>query len=773
LNLVYDRPWLYPKQLEAIFNPLDYEGNAARISLIEASTKTGKAQPLDAMVWTPLGPVAMGEVEVGMHVLTADGGRARVTAIYPQGMRDVYKCTFADGTVVEADDEHLWEVDDYRQRQRLWTTQQLRSQPNWRLYRTSVPRTQPVDFDEQPVPLDPYLVGVLIGDGGLKYDSVVLSSADEYILDRVAAVLPDGHELRYAEQYDWRLSAGRGAAALRERGATLMSMIRALGLHGCGSREKFIPELYKRNSMHVRREVLRGIMDTDGWVSKKYGEPCIGQSSARLAADITELVQSLGGTALPAQRVNRFGIEYRLILRNLRPEEVFALPRKLILARMKAKTGRRMFRSIEFSRRAFCQCIEIAHPRHLYLTDGFVPTHNTVGCICWLYEKALLEGVRGRNYWWVAPVFGQAEIAFNRTKQMASPATIDSIHHGDLRIRLMNGASMHYLSGEKPDNLYGEDVHAGVLDEASRMREETWYAVRSTLTATQGPLRIIGNVKGRQNWFYRMSRKAESGWKGRAYYKIIAADAVKQGVLSADEIEQARTDMPEAVFRELYLAEASDDEGNPFGAAHIRACVAPMSQLPPVAWGWDLAKGGKQLSDGTRSGDWTVGIGLDRHGAVCGFHRFQMPWKETIQRIHEATRDTPACVDATGLGDMVVETLQRDFVGNYEGFKYTSPSKQMVMEGLAVAIQSGEVSFPEGPIALELESFEYQYTRTGVLYSAPVGMHDDCVCALAQAVRCRAQNRGLEVWENLGRQATVARAPQTPVQRAAVVSRFG
>jgi hypothetical protein len=90
-------------------------------------------------------------------------------------------------------------------------------------------------------------------------------------------------------------------------------------------------------------------------------------------------------------------------------------------------------------------------------------------------------------------------------------------------------------------------------------------------------------------------------------------------------------------------------------------------------------------------------------------------------------------VDSTGVGDAVLESLQKDGRSNFEGFKFTSQSKQQLMEGLAVAIQKQTIRFPEGVIANELESFEYEYTRTGVKYSAPSGMHDDAVCALALA----------------------------------------
>jgi hypothetical protein len=349
---------------------------------------------------------------------------------------------------------------------------------------------------------------------------------------------------------------------------------------------------------------------------------------------------------------------------------------------------------------------------------------KTVGCICWITEQAW-KGGPGQNFWWVAPIFAQTKIAFRRLKRFLTPNTF-TVNETELTLTLLNGAVIRFLGADHPDSLYGEDVYAAVIDEASRCKEESWYAVRSTLTATRGPIRIIGNVKGRKNWAYHLARRAEAGEPGMRYTKITAPDAVAAGVLDAAEIEDARRQLPDAVFRELYLAEPSDDGGNPFGIDAIARCIAPESSAAPKVWGVDLAK----------SVDWTVAIALDADGTVCRFHRWQGPWEMTIDRLTALVGTAPALVDWTGVGDPVLESLQkRSAAQTFEGLKFTAPSKQQLMEGLAVAIQQQQVRYPDGPIVNELEAFEYVYTRTGVQYSAPEGLHDDCVCALALAWR--------------------------------------
>ena len=161
------------------------------------------------------------------------------------------------------------------------------------------------------------------------------------------------------------------------------------------------------------------------------------------------------------------------------------------------------------------------------------------------------------------------------------------------------------------------------------------------------------------------------------YHKIVAMDAVEAGVLDEAEIADAKRSLPEKVFRELYLAEPSDDGGNPFGLKAIEDCIEPLSSKSPVVWGWDLAK----------SVDWSVGIALDHEGKCCRIERFQMPWDATMTRINGIIGRVPTLVDSTGVGDPVVEMLQKRPGSQVEGFKFTSPSKQMLMEGLQIAVQ--------------------------------------------------------------------------------------
>lgn len=127
-------------------------------------------------------------------------------------------------------------------------------------------------------------------------------------------------------------------------------------------------------------------------------------------------------------------------------------------------------------------------------------------------------------------------------------------------------------------------------------------------------------MKGRKNWFFIGCRKAEGGEPNHSYHKIIATDAVAAGVFPQEELDDARRALPDAVYRELYLCEPSDDGGNPFGLSYIRSNIAEMSKKLTVAFGGDLAK----------SIDWTVLHGLDEDGCTTEHHAFnchgRRPW---------------------------------------------------------------------------------------------------------------------------------------------------
>lgn len=208
---------------------------------------------------------------------------------------------------------------------------------------------------------------------------------------------------------------------------------------------------------------------------------------------------------------------------------------------------------------------------------------KTVGMIVWLFEKALApvpgkKTKEGMYYWWVAPISGQAKIAFRRMKRYISPKSLFTTNETELSITLINGAVIQFKSADNPDSLYGEDVYAAVLDESTRMKEDAYIAVDSTLTATDGEMRIIGNVKGTGNWSYLLARDVETGkLKSWSYFKLTASDAVEADVLKQSVLDEKESRLPRGVFLELYYAIPFVNSANKFAfsfdqSKHVAAC---------------------------------------------------------------------------------------------------------------------------------------------------------------------------------------------------------
>ncbi|WP_343069133.1 SNF2-related protein [Hymenobacter citatus] len=359
----------------------------------------GKAQPLHANILTPTGWKQMGDMQVGDVVVNSAGGHSRVTGVFPQGEKEIFRVTFTDGATAECCAEHLWAVQSPVQKYRgqgyqVKALETLRHDLQDRHGNTKwfVPMVAPVSFAPQPIPIDPYFLGLLLGDGCFRQNSISLSTADVEIVNYAAAALPDGLRVRSKEgSYDH--------VFVKDVGWTnaLMQRIKELGLKGQGSKDKFIPEAYLFNDAATRLSVLQGLMDTDGYVSAT-GDVCQFTSvSTGLIAGVTFLVQSLGGTVRQSSKVPTYShngeqrtglLAYTLTL-SLPPHLVpFRLQRKAILYRPKTKyQPYRGIKSVELVGTMLAQCISVDAPDRLYVTDNFVLTHNTIQTLALLLQR--------------------------------------------------------------------------------------------------------------------------------------------------------------------------------------------------------------------------------------------------------------------------------------------------------------------------------------------------------------------------------------------------
>lgn len=366
--------------------------------LVEGPVRTSKAQPLSSIVYTPNGPKTMGQVTVGDLVCTPDGNFAEVLEVHPQGKIQIYKITFNNGETVRCCKDHLWYVQDQDRMKKKYKTPFRVHSTEYMLdkfqkknrgvgQRFQIMPTQTVYFETKPVELDPYLLGLILGDGCTRGKSISVSTADEEIVSYLKS-LPNCKATKNG-QYDYKLSKLAGSIT-----NPYIQSIKKLGLMGKLSQDKFIPNEYKYNSVSVRLAVLQGLMDTDGHVSngisgytgKNSPRAAFSSTSKQLALDVKEIIESFGGVVTMSQHESYlYGVRhndvYTLYIRFEHADKLFRLTRKKnkYINGMEAvqNTPKWIIKSIEPDGIEDAQCILIDHPDHLYLTNGFIPTHNT------------------------------------------------------------------------------------------------------------------------------------------------------------------------------------------------------------------------------------------------------------------------------------------------------------------------------------------------------------------------------------------------------------
>jgi hypothetical protein len=344
-------------------------------------------------------------------------------------------------------------------------------------------------------------------------------------------------------------------------------------------------------------------------------------------------------------------------------------------------------------------------------------------------NRLLATGLAGYPAGWFAPTYKLLSEVWRECRGILAPLR-PTVSEQEKRIELPTRGVLEFWSLDQTDAGRSRKYKRVVIDEAGIVRDldHAWQeAIRPALADLVGDAWFLGTPKG-HNFFHRLYARGQAGERDWASWRLPTS---ANPAISPAEIEAARADMPPAAFNQEFMGIPAADGGNPFGMESIAGCVGPLSARDPVVFGVDLAK----------SEDWTVVCGLDEAGAVCRLDRWQSDWRQTRQRILEIVGEVVTLADSTGVGDPIVEDLHRER-RDLSGFKFTATSKQQLMEGLAAVIHRKEVRFPDGWLRNELDSFEYEYRPGGgVRYSAPGGLHDDGVVALALAVKAWTDKR--------------------------------
>lgn len=458
----------------------------------------GKAVSLDTKVYTPTGYKLMKDIQVGDYVFGKDGKPALVRAVYNHHNVTMYKLTFSDGATINCCKDHLWEINDQTGKKIVptsWFMQKdqfgkVRKDHLWAggKYKYWIDRCEPVEFETQTVPVDPYLLGLLLGDGCIRY-SVSMATPDVEILEYINQVLPEGLYLRkhITDPYSYTISCGQAGGH-----NPILSALKSLNLLGKSSHTKFIPDIYKYNSVEVRKAVLQGLLDTDAYCGT---ENCLIYTTVSpiLAEDVTFLVESLGGLVHLHKNPCGYsgkvtGVAYDLTIKLDNPQEYVRLSRKKALLRPRKFRPRRHIISIEPIANADAKCIAVDNVDHLYLIDHFVVTHNTLEAMnLALYNRKfngikhclIIACVNSSKYNWMEDIK-------KHTNGKCHPYMIGSRRkrNGDIRYE---GSGAEKLDDLMHGYMYGKDTNDPlpfflILNiEAIRYKKDRKYQIRDRL----------------------------------------------------------------------------------------------------------------------------------------------------------------------------------------------------------------------------------------------------------------------------------------------------
>jgi phosphate starvation-inducible protein PhoH and related proteins len=399
-------PYLRPLY-DALYDLLDYEKvsrllerNAIEVAPI--AFMRGRAQPLNSHILTHAGWREIGALKVGDCAIGSDGRPTPVLGVYPQGEKEIFRVTATDGASTLCCAEHLWSVKTPEDTRRgksgriLQTRDMMDRLRRAHQHRYELPMLSgAVRFPESEVPVDPYVLGLLLGDGCLTGTTTpTFATTDLELVESLGAGLGGSVQVHHKAGVDYVLRNALGRRGAMPNPVTVM--LRDLGLCGTSSATKFVPRAYLYNTPVVRHAMLQGLLDTDGGPVVQDGRTCRIQyvtNSPELRDAVVFLVRSLGGVAYSrtrtveskrpgfangrevAHRADSFGIDIRL------PTEFppFRLSRKTKkYAEDGAGRPMRFIESIEPAGVAETCCIRVGSRDSLYVTDDFLLTHNTL-----------------------------------------------------------------------------------------------------------------------------------------------------------------------------------------------------------------------------------------------------------------------------------------------------------------------------------------------------------------------------------------------------------
>ncbi|CAB4918694.1 unannotated protein [freshwater metagenome] len=394
--------------------------HSGQMIIVAARPAMGKALALDTPLPTPAGWTTMGEVRVGDELYAADGRPTRVVAATDVMLdRPCYEVTFSDGSVIVADGEHQWLTETRAARKSRWAADNhYNRSKNQRIHASvvtteEIARTVRAGAEERAnhavlnagaltghdrrLPIDPYVLGAWLGDGHSAGGRITCETPEipMRIEGRGYTVTSLGNML-YSIRIPRAAATERGVCpdcsgdmhgtylcgACQQDHGSFTALLRTVGVLN----DKHIPSAYLRASEEARRDLLAGLLDTDGTVVKGVGSVQFAVTSERLADTVHELVVSLGyrcGRTTKRVKGRSEASSTCHILNFSTVDDVFKLERKALLHKEERPTstvriGKRYITSVQRIESVPVRCVQVDNDDHLYLAGrSMIPTHNS------------------------------------------------------------------------------------------------------------------------------------------------------------------------------------------------------------------------------------------------------------------------------------------------------------------------------------------------------------------------------------------------------------
>lgn len=489
----------------------------------------GKGGPYSEKVVTPFGIRRLGDLKVGDTISSVDGGAQKVLKIYELGERDIYKLKFIDGAECRCTDDHLWVVKitchKSKHRKNLsegenlqdadWQCMTFDMIKDWLDRKENAPETSVIKHQNLLIPLsapikftraykfeirniDPYVLGALLGNGGITTGTIKFTTNDVETLNQIKAFYP----CRYVGKYDYIVESEE----LREE-------LRRLKLLGCACDMKFIPEPYKLSSIETRRALIQGLMDTDGTADDR-GHCSYCTTSLQLAKDIQWVIWSLGGKATITESPGWYRdqstgekveckMSYDVYINTKNNADLFRLPRKKERCKEEYNGGvatlNRRIVGYEYVGREQARCILVSQANSLYLMGDFCVTHNTYGAGLLMLDRATKYGDK-LNAIFFRRTNSELEGAISEYQTLFSDTA--TWRSGNRTFQFWNGATlkMRFIDSLDDTRKYqGHEYGLMIFDEVTNFDNWNWIQrLQACLRSTEIPTQCIlsGNPGG-------------------------------------------------------------------------------------------------------------------------------------------------------------------------------------------------------------------------------------------------------------------------------------